>query len=97
MLKKWEVSETGDRLNGIAFTLIGVTNMLSAIGLAIILLTISGFLETLGGVALNYNVTIPTFTTYLGVGWGFTILQLIAGFVAMFAGIALLTKPKETK
>jgi hypothetical protein len=91
----WEVSETGEKLNGIAFTLIGITNMLSSIGLIILLLTLGGFLETLGIVATDYGVQIPTFTTYIGVGWAFAILQLIAGFVALADGIAILTKPKE--
>ena len=91
------MSKTGEKLNGIAFSLIGITNMLSSIGLIILLLTLGGFLETLGVAATDYGVQIPTFTTYLGVGWAFAILQLIGGFVALVAGIAILTKPKEAK
>ena len=89
--------ETGERLNGIAFTLIGITTMLSGIGLSILLITLGGFVETLNSLAVSYGVQIPTFNTYFGVGWAFTALQLTAGFVAMIAGIAILTRPTETK
>ena len=90
-----EVSETGEKLNGYAFTLIGIMFILSSIGLMIFLITIGGALEMLSSLAIAYGGQIPTFTTYLAVGWVYTILQLIAGFVALVAGIAILTKPKE--
>ena len=93
--RELEVSETGEKLNGYAFTLIGIMFILSSIGLMIFLITIGGALEMLGSLATAYGGQIPTFTTYLAVGWVYTILQLIAGFVALVAGIAILTKPKE--
>lgn len=90
------MSKTGERLTGYAFTLIGVVYIISSIGVMYFLITIGGLLETLGSYMSAYGgVNMPTFTTYFAAGWAFTMLQLVTGFVALAAGIAILTKPKE--
>jgi hypothetical protein len=94
--RDWEVNNTGEKLTGSALVLMGVMFMLLAIGFIIFLITVGGLLETLGGMAVYAGVQIPTFTTYLAVGWVYTILQMVTGFVALVAGIAVLTKPKES-
>jgi len=86
----------GDKLTGAALALMGLMFMLLSIGFIIFLITVGGLLEALGGLAVYAGVEIPTFTTYLVVGWVYTILQMVTGFVALIAGIAILTKPKES-
>jgi hypothetical protein len=94
--RDWEVNDTGEKLTGTALVLMGVLFMLLAIGFIIFLITVGGLLEALGGMAVYAGVQIPTFTTYLAVGWVYTILQMVTGFVALVAGVAILTKPKES-
>ena len=86
----------GDKLTGAALALMGLMFMLLSVGFIIFLITVGGLLEALGGLAVYAGVEIPTFTTYLVVGWVYTILQMVTGFVALIAGIAILTKPKES-
>ena len=90
------MNKTGKRLTGTAFALMGVIFMLSSIGFIIFLITVGGLLDALGGLAITTGVHMPSFTTYLTVGWVYTILQLVAGFVSLAAGIAILTEPKES-
>lgn len=94
--RDWEVNKTGEKLTGTALVLMGVMFMLLSIGFIIFLITVGGLLETLGGMAVYAGVQIPTFTTYLALGWVYAILQMVTGFVALVAGIAILTKPKES-
>ena len=86
------MNKTGERLTGTALALTGIIFILSSIGAMYLLIMVGGLLDALGGLAL----TAGTFTTYLAVGWVYTILQMASGFVALAAGIAILSEPKES-
>ena len=85
-----------ERLSGYAFTLIGVSELVSSIGLIYLLITIGSLLEMVGGYSYPYGygyVQAPI--SLIVAGWLFTLLVLVTGFVALSAGISILTKPKE--
>ncbi len=82
-----------DKLASYAFIFVGISFLLSGIGIIYIMITVIGPLEaTLSTVGTITGGTTPSLTSYIIAGWVFGLLQTITGFFSLIAGIAVLVQ-----
>ncbi len=83
-----------EKLASYSYVLIGIVFLLWGIGTIYFVMQVSTVLEAFGAViaAAGIGVALPSFTTYIIVGWVFGILQTITGIITLMAGAASLVQ-----
>jgi len=84
-----------ERLMGLSMVLIGVLLLFESVGSMYLLMQVGWLLEILTGYQIpvgGMTIEMPSFQTYLSVGWGFSVFMMITGVLAVGAGMSFLVK-----
>jgi len=81
-----------EKLASYSYVLIGIVFLIWGIGTIYFVIQVNTALETLNAAIGDIGGTVPSFTTYIIVGWVFGILQTITGIITLMAGAASLVQ-----
>jgi len=84
------------KLAALAFLLIGISFLITGVFLIYTMIKITGLLEMISGFAsMVPGYETPDYSLFILAGWGFAVLQTVAGLMSLIAGISVLLIKEE--